>query len=318
MAMAKGVREGMEMTNASICVTYPHTVRCTSRWVTSKVINPLDTQHVDDVNNELKGYTIDYTTPIGRIPLGAGLFFYGNESIGSLKAGPGTSVVIEENANTSVTIAHGIDSRDADIYFSIGSGDSSFTLDGSSYISDGSSVFFVDIYDRPIIISGSVVVDSGGQIFFSGPTTLNGNITVKDGSALWIGVTSGQGKIEVDSDSFLSAGAIGSGITVELNDATLSLAQGPYFLATIDLHGPAAIHILANEFTALPVREIFNTQTGVMDLLNPVGGIFEQLTFGDHHRVVYAQIDSSAGYPVLSLTHSSDSLPITIMHSPAT
>jgi hypothetical protein len=322
----------MEMTNASFCVTYPHTVRWTSRWVTSKVINLLSNQHVDDINNEFKGYTIDYNTPSTGIE--QGLFFYGNESIDSLKVvgprilatlnepGPDGDYNLEVNSSpVSVTVTHGIDLKDAAIAeVFIGDGDS-FTLDGSSYISGTSNFYFIATSlnsSGSVIVNGSVVVDSGTLTFYV-PTTLNGNIIERD-AGVTMGATNGHGKIEVDSGSVLVASVMGSGITVELNHATLSLDNGLSFLATIDLDRSSTIRIQSpNLGVALPVREIFNTQTGVVDLINSVGGIFEQLALGNHrHHVVYTEITYPTGNIDLSLTRSSNSLPITITHSAGT
>jgi hypothetical protein len=322
----------MEMTNASFCVTYPHTVRWTSRWVTSKVINLLSNQHVDDINNEFKGYTIDYNTPSTGIE--QGLFFYGNESIDSLKVvgprilatlnepGPDGDYNLEVNSSpVSVTVTHGIDLKDAAIAeVFIGDGDS-FTLDGSSYISGTSNFYFIATSlnsSGSVIVNGSVVVDSGTLTFYV-PTTLNGNIIERD-AGVTMGATNGHGKIEVDSGSVLVASVMGSGITVELNHATLSLDNGLSFLATIDLDRSSTIRIQSpNLGVALPVKEIFNTQTGVVDLINSVGGIFEQLTLGNHrHQVVYTEITYPTGNIDLSLTRSSNSLPITITHSAGT
>jgi hypothetical protein len=324
----------MEMTNASFCVTYPHTVRWTSRWVTSKVINLLSNQHVDDINNEFKGYTIDYNTPSTGIE--QGLFFYGNESIDSLKVvgprilatlnepGPDGDYNLEVNLNpVSVTVTHGVDLRDAaQIEVFIGYGDS-FTLDGSSYISSTSNFYFLDTVPNSngsVIVNGSVVVDGSSTLTIDELTTLNGNITVRGDSGVTMGATNGHGKIEVDSGSVLFASAMGSGITVELNHATLSLDNVLSFLATIDLDRSSTIRIQSpNLGVALPVKEIFNTQTGVVDLINSVGGIFEQLTLGNHrHQVVYTEITYPTGNIDLSLTRSSNSLPITITHSAGT
>ena len=170
------------------------------------------------------------------------------------------------------------------------------TLDGVSRLENGS------------------YLNIGGEHYPLGPVNINGTLLIDGGSFVNVGGVQigGHGTIEINDGSNLGASEISAGLRINVNDGgRMTFGGGP----NGDTDG--VIHLAAggvvDAFTAgAATSEVFNSHTGILDLLNASNGVVASVQFAGDARI-YAMANGIGGIN-LTTTHAVGDLPVTFGH----